>query len=347
MSFELKRTNLIDFTRFILAGAFSLLTILFEIPSLLNQEFRISIFILVALLLHFGMGMCIFKIESKFHDIFQDYRESKGKYIPLIIFSAFLIIFINYLILSTAMLLAGFHHPYILHWESVKLLFLNTFVEFFVVFQLMINNFYKHLLRLYHKNQEMEQNEKDSRYQTLQQQLSPHFLFNSLNTIVAEMNYNVEGAAEFTTKLSQLYRYMLDKQNERISTLESELRIVQLYLDLQNERLGNCIDLDIHITEELMETSLPPLTLQLLIENAIKHNVVSRSKPMTISLYTENSNQWLCVKNPIRRGKHPVSTKVGLRNLSMRYELLCNQPIQIQSDTESFIVKVPIIYEKD
>lgn len=183
------------------------------------------------------------------------------------------------------------------------------------------------------------------RYQALQQQLSPHFLFNSLNTLVSEMQYDVNSAMLFTGKLSEVYRYILECQECRTIKLEEELNFIDNYIYLQNVRLGDCISVEKNIGCDYTAVSLPPLTLQLLVENIIKHNVVSRNHPITISVYSEDNNRLLCIKNPVRQTKKVISSKKGLKNLAMRYELLSQQQIQIISNPDYFTVKVPLLYE--
>lgn len=119
------------------------------------------------------------------------------------------------------------------------------------------------------------------------------------------------------------------------------------YLRLQKVRLGDCLELDNQIEDKYQDTPLPPLTLQLLIENVIKHNVITIGKPMNIKLTSEAIGQevWLKVSNALRPKKGTVSTGKGLKNLSQRFQVLCNKEIKIEKTEKVFTVKIPLLYE--
>lgn len=184
-----------------------------------------------------------------------------------------------------------------------------------------------------------------AQYQALQSQLNPHFLFNSLNALIAEIEYSPEKAIEFTRYLSDVYRYILQSQERQMVPLREELEFLHSFIFLHKVRLGECITVENRIKPSLLDSCIPPLTLQLLVENIIKHNIISLSKPMNILLDTEDSPLRLVVKNQIRSKQGIVPSGKGLMNLAKRYRLLCNQEIQITKDSTCFIVKVPLLDE--
>lgn len=183
----------------------------------------------------------------------------------------------------------------------------------------------------------------------LQTQLNPHFLFNSLNTLVAEIEYNPQGAVSFTRNLSDVYRYILACQDKRLVGLREEMEFVDTYVELHRVRLGDCLTVDWQVDEAVCEDAqLPPLTLQVLVENIVKHNAISPSRPMTVDVEVvsdEEGSPWLRVSNPLRPKLGVVSGGHGLDNLTQRYRLLCGKEICVQKGEDCFTVKVPLLYE--
>ena len=177
----------------------------------------------------------------------------------------------------------------------------------------------------------------------IQQQMNPHFLFNSLNTLISEIRYNPKNAELFTQHLSDVYRYTLQCQNQRLVTLQDELGFLDSYIFLHQVRLGDCIYVHNNVPDEWKEMKMPPLTLQLLVENVIKHNVIHSGKPMVIELCNVEEPPTLIICNPIRPKKCGVVSGMGLKNLSARYKLLCNQDIVIENESDKFTVKIPLL----
>lgn len=261
--------------------------------------------------------------------------------------SSFILAVTNYLLLVATKFMAGVPNPFILHGRGCLVIFIIWLIELLIVRQVMLNHFYRDLIRLYKQSKDYEEKTAKANYTALQNQLNPHFLFNSLNTLISEIEYNPEVAISFTRNLADVYRYILYCQNKNTVSLNEELDFVDKYIMLHKVRLGNCISLDNQIDASYLDVLIPPLTLQLLIENVIKHNTISNSKPMIIRLYNETINQqpWLCIKNNRRIKMGVLSSGKGLSNLDQRFRLLYNIPIQIESNESEFTVKVPLVYE--
>ena len=152
-----------------------------------------------------------------------------------------------------------------------------------------------------------------ARYTALQNQLNPHFLFNSLNTLISEIRYNPANAELFTQHLSDVYRYTLQCQNQRLTTLREELDFLNSYIFLHRVRLGDCIHIDNRLPEVCLDSQIPPLTIQLLAENVIKHNVIHMGKPMTIELFYLEKEKELVVRNRIQAKKSATAFGTGLK----------------------------------
>lgn len=181
-----------------------------------------------------------------------------------------------------------------------------------------------------------------SQYQSLKDQLNPHFLFNSLNVLSNLVYEDADKSATFIQKLSKIYRYVLDVQQEELVSLDRELDFAKNYLELQKLRFEDNLGYSIKVDSNLGK-QIPPLSLQLLLENAIKHNEASKSKPLFIEIFQEGND--LIVSNTFQPKRQQIeeSAGIGLKNIEMRYEILSHrQPMIINTDDE-FIVRLPLL----
>ena len=242
-------------------------------------------------------------------------------------------------------LLAGASYPFTFPNGGWRILITVWLVELVILGLLLANRSMRNTLRLQQKAAALQKENNTARYTALQNQLNPHFLFNSLNTLISEIRYNPANAELFTQHLSDVYRYILQCQNQRLTTLREEMDFLNSYIFLHRVRLGDCIHIDNRIPKTCMEAQLPPLTIQLLAENVIKHNVIHTGKPMTIELLYMEKERELIVRNWIQTKKTVVTSGMGLKNLSARYMLLCNRDIVVENDRKEFTVKIPLLYE--
>lgn len=192
---------------------------------------------------------------------------------------------------------------------------------------------------------ELERFKKENaefRFEALRTQLNPHFLFNSLNTLSSLVSENRDNAQDFIRQLADVYRYILDTKDNDITTLQKELDFADSFISLSKLRFGENLIVKINIDESLYNKLIAPLTIQLLVENAIKHNIVSRNNPLIIEIFTDNDE--LIVKNNFQpKSIKEVSSKLGLRNISNRYDYISDRKIKIISSPDEFIVKIPLI----
>jgi len=195
---------------------------------------------------------------------------------------------------------------------------------------------------------EMERLEKEklkSDYRALQNQVNPHFLFNSLNVLISEIKHDPETAETFTRRLSQVYRYVLQSKNHDLVSLKEEVEFVRSYVYLHKVRMGSALEVSIDIDSDSLEKHLPPLTLQILIENAIKHNVVTEEDPLHITIKASDRHT-LLVKNNLNPKQSLDSTKTGLSNIRARYGLLRKDGLKIEKNATEYMVFVPILDEQ-
>ncbi|MBS7254122.1 sensor histidine kinase [Flavobacterium branchiicola] len=182
-----------------------------------------------------------------------------------------------------------------------------------------------------------------AQYELLKQQVNPHFLFNSLNTLKSMVEMQDPQSADFILKLSDFYRFTLESRKMDLIPLREELQILDSYVYLLKARFEDGFEVINEIDEKQYDSAIPPFSLQLLIENCIKHNVVSLDKPLKIRLYTEND--FLVIENPIQLKRGVLSTGVGLDNINQRFMHLVHKEIEIDKNDTIFKVKIPLIYD--
>ncbi|MGB6035842.1 MAG: histidine kinase [Cryomorphaceae bacterium] len=182
-----------------------------------------------------------------------------------------------------------------------------------------------------------------SELSVLKNQISPHFLFNSLNTLVTLIHENQDQAAKFTEKLSEVYRYILQYKNRELVKLSAEIKFSKAFIYLLKMRFEQGLNIELNLAEADKDKYVAPLTLQMLIENAVKHNVVSKNQPLSIQIYTEKGNT-LIVKNNLQlKPSEGKSTYTGLENIKSRYALLTNREVDVIKTHTHFMVALPMV----
>jgi LytS/YehU family sensor histidine kinase len=181
-----------------------------------------------------------------------------------------------------------------------------------------------------------------AKYETLKSQVNPHFLFNSLNALTNLVHEDPDKAVKFIKQLSEVYRYVLDTREKEMVPLEEEIRFLRSYLFLQQIRFGSKLKVELNIQDH-GHIRIAPLALQMLLENAIKHNVVSEDDPLLIKVYSDN--HYIIVENNIQKKmtRGEPSIGVGLENICKRYEFLSNTKVEVIQDQYTFLVKLPVL----
>ncbi|MEN8798882.1 MAG: 2TM domain-containing protein [Flavobacteriaceae bacterium] len=192
------------------------------------------------------------------------------------------------------------------------------------------------------KEQKIIAGTASAKFDALKNQLDPHFLFNSLNVLTSLIEEDAQQAQKFTTSLSKVYRYVLEQKNKELVSVDEELQFAKTYVRLLKMRFEDSIVLDLPDTISNPDAKIVPLSLQLLLENAVKHNVVTSSKPLKIRVYEEDG--FLVVTNNLQE-KQVVkkSSGVGLRNIQQRYNLLTDKTVRIDKKSQNFSVFLPIL----
>lgn len=180
-----------------------------------------------------------------------------------------------------------------------------------------------------------------AQYNSLKNQVNPHFLFNSLNALTNLVYEDQDKAAKFIKQLSEVYRYVLDTQTKEVVPLKEELDFLEAYLFLQKIRFGNNLSIEVELSKT--QSMVAPLALQLLIENAIKHNIVSSENPLVIKLVQQEN--FIVVENNLQRKTSlgEPSQGIGLENIKNRYKFLSSVPVEVFEAEGKFVVKLPLI----
>ncbi|HBR11304.1 MAG TPA: histidine kinase [Chryseobacterium sp.] len=186
----------------------------------------------------------------------------------------------------------------------------------------------------------------NAQFESLKNQLDPHFLFNSLNVLTALIDENPEQAQKFTTSMSKIYRYVLEQKDKEMVHVEDEVEFAEIYCNLLKTRFEDSVNFIFDINTDDLQRFVVPLSLQLLLENCIKHNFATSNKPLNIIIFTEG--KFLCIENNLQhREQLKESAGIGLANIVQRYALLTKENVFIEKSEESFKVKIPILIEKN
>ena len=207
-----------------------------------------------------------------------------------------------------------------------------------LVVQLLRSQYYQKTIAV--ENEALRSENILTRFEALKSQLDPHFLFNSLNTLQSLITMDTEKAENYLQQLSSVLRHTL--QNKEVISLEEELKCVHAYCEMMQIRYGENLKFEFKIDQKYNNFNVLPLSLQSLIENSVKHNVISSKQPLVVTVATGDDS--VMVSNPIQAKTTPEeSNGIGLANLSERYRLKWNKEVEITNDGSTFSVKLPLV----
>ncbi len=207
-------------------------------------------------------------------------------------------------------------------------------------------SFYHQLQKsLVEKERLMKENMR-GQLESLRNQVNPHFFFNSLNTLSYLIPESPGKAVNFVQKLSKAYRYILEIREKELVSLEEELGFLESYNCLLKERFGENLLIKIQVPKAFYQFQVVPLCLQMLFENAIKHNIISAQHPLSIEVFIENGDRLIVQNNLQRKNQEIPSTKIGLENICNRYKLVSDRKVEIVETDQNFRVVLPILQMK-
>ncbi|GET29819.1 sensor histidine kinase [Prolixibacter sp. SD074] len=234
-------------------------------------------------------------------------------------------------------------HPN-LHFRGIILTYAFGAI-FVLIFNsiLFLRSFFSNWRNSLIENEKLKQEKLKSEYRILQNQMNPHFLFNSLSVLISEIRYNPAKAEEFARKIADVYRYVLQRRDDETITLDKELEFTEKFIFLHKIRLGDAVFLENQIEPDLLKYRIPPFTLQILVENALKHNRATQKEPLHILMKTDAEKMMLEMRNNRQEKKTTYSSGTGLNNLSDRYRLLSGKTIKIVETEAEFAVQIPLL----
>ena len=191
------------------------------------------------------------------------------------------------------------------------------------------------------KNEMLQKESAEARFANLKEQLNPHFLFNSFSTLNGLIDGSRSKAKKYVHDMCDVYRYVLKNEDVDTVTLREELEYAKIYLSMVKERFGDSVHDEIHVSDEDLEKKVPPLAIQMLIENAVKHNSFDSDHPL--QLVIESSNSFIEVENSLRERLVNDSHSLGLYNLNLRYKYLCDGEVVIKKTDKTFSVQIPLL----
>ncbi|HEY1112719.1 MAG TPA: histidine kinase [Chitinophagaceae bacterium] len=197
--------------------------------------------------------------------------------------------------------------------------------------------------QLFSEAEALKRENLQTQLDSLKTQINPHFLFNNLGSLSSLIIEDPARAVTFVNELSSVYRYLLQANERQLTTLKSELAFLRDYFHLLKTRFGDALHLEVDIEDHQFPRLLPPLTLQLLIENAVKHNIVLPQKPLHIRLYTDEEDNLVVVNNLQKKASPVLSNKVGLRTIISKYRLLNRGAVQVAETATYFRVTLPLV----
>jgi len=226
----------------------------------------------------------------------------------------------------------------------VEDLFMEAFVTLLITYLITAIHelvfFYKQWKHHFSKSVRLEKDNIQAKYETLKTQINPHFLFNSLNSLTNLVDEN-EAAVKYIGDLSDFFRYMLGSRDKELVLVREEINLLKKYIHLQESRFTTNLDIEVDVPESFYHYAIPPLVLQMLVENSIKHNIISRDKPLKVSVRTEGES--LVVENNLQKKSGINSTGQGLRNITERYKLFTARDVEITETSTIFKVAIPLL----
>lgn len=225
--------------------------------------------------------------------------------------------------------------------ENITYLVTSVVITLFINSVFVATAFFRFWKRTVIEKEELKRDSISAEFETLKNQINPHFLFNSLNTLTSLIEENPNVATNFVQKLASVYRYVLSQKDKEKVSLEEELQFITAYVYLNKIRFGENLHVEIDISEESRKKEIATLALQMLLENAIKHNIISSKNPLHIVI--KAGEDWVEVRNNLQRKNTVESNGIGLSNIVHRYSFLSKVPVDIAEENNEFVVRLPLL----
>ncbi len=284
-----------------------------------------------------GLMFIVSTLDRKLPWLHYPLKRLIVQFIVTIVFSLIVIVF--------AILLSGFFW----HQKITSDFFLETgafmvkIAFLFVFLGSLISNailFFTNWKEAAVQQEKLKREQLALQYETLKSQVNPHFLFNNLNSLTSLISTNPDKAIDFVKKLSEVYRYVLDQKDHELVALETELKFLESYVFLQRIRFETNLNIQIDVNPGKFKVI--PLSVQMLVENAIKHNEISDKNPLSIRIFSTDDD-YLVVENQLQKKPGSEGSGSGIQNIKDRYEFFTSKKVIISETTEKFIVSIPLL----
>ncbi|HEX2962727.1 MAG TPA: histidine kinase [Ignavibacteriales bacterium] len=330
-------------------GVFVYLIILVSTPIPTEESFSFWPHVLGDLIVAVAISVLVWegnlKINDRIGKHYDWYTQPRKRLLYQIIFNTVYTVFV---ILGAILLYTKImDYPLQKAMPFIRLTMLIGVIIFLLIDAIYIgSHFFRQWEKSRFESEELKRQNLQSQFDALKNQVNPHFLFNSLNTLATLISEDQKLAEEFVQRIASVYRYVLQNKDKELIELEEELNFIKAFLFLQSVRFGENLTVELKVPANFTRYYIAPLTLQMLVENAIKHNIISSEKPLEIHICVDDNNM-LVVSNNLQKKKNSgTSTGIGLVNIQQRYDLLVKKNIEILNDDSHFTVKIPLIKEK-
>jgi LytS/YehU family sensor histidine kinase len=223
-------------------------------------------------------------------------------------------------------------------------LFFDAFVTLLITYLITALHegffFYRQWKYNFSKSIRLEKDNIQAKYEMLKTQINPHFLFNSLNSLTNLVEDN-DRAVEYIGNLSEFFRYMLSSRDKELVLVREEIKLLERYVSLQQSRFTTNLSVDIDVPEKFYHFAIPPLVLQMLVENSFKHNIISKEKPLKVAVRAHGES--ISVENNLQRKPGVASTGQGMKNIAERYRLFTTREMQVSETSSIFKVTIPLL----
>jgi sensor histidine kinase YesM len=325
----------------ILVGSLSLCALLIILLDFADSQRKFSLAIFLGnMLVSIPYTMLITIIDYKLVMYINNSKWFSSRLVTRIIFEAFILV-----VLAILFVIVG-NIPFRLYDLGDIHRFINS-IDFYIsallatLLNVFIVTILEYLVQI-KKNDSLKNENLHMQYLQLKSQINPHFLFNSLNVLTSLINKDSQKAVNYIQKFSKVYRYVLSQDTKDLVYVNDEVEFINIYIEILRIRYGEALRCEIDIDECDLDLQIPPMSLQLLIENAVKHNAITSDNPLTITI--RSSGDYLLIYNNIvARTRVEESTGIGLKNLQQKYNIISQQSIEIENKNLQFTVKLPLL----
>lgn len=328
---------------FIGLAIFVILNLIRAFNGNFSLDERLGVMFLYTILYSFALHLSNTFLFITLDRIFVNERFSKKRIFVGFVSSFFLSLFVIFLLrLFINTIIENKSFSVFIANESASDYVVASIFTFFILLIVHFIYLYKGYQENKVKEQKIIAGTANAKFESLKNQIDPHFLFNSLNVLSSLIEENPENAQRFTTSLSKIYRYVLEQKDKELVSVEEELAFAKTYMNLLKMRFENSLFYELPTTIINPEAKVVPLSLQLLLENTVKHNVVSEQRPLHIRIFMEGD--YLAIQNDYQKKEVLQERKgVGLQNIINRYGIITNRKVLIEQNEQTFTVKIPVL----